>query len=139
MRAVLDVNVLVSALLSRGGAPARLLVAWQQGGFELEVSPLLLAELQRALGYPKLRRVIPADDAEEFVAWLTRSATAVDDPAGPPPARSVDPGDDYLVALAAAQGAVLVSGDGHLLALAADLPIQPPAAFLQVVERHLAD
>jgi hypothetical protein len=29
---------------------------------------------------------------------------------------------------------VLVSGDGHLLDLAADLPIYPPAAFLAPVE-----
>jgi len=40
-----------------------------------------------------------------------------DDPGGEPPVRSPDPGDDYLLALAAAQCAALVSGDGDLLSL----------------------
>jgi putative PIN family toxin of toxin-antitoxin system len=134
LRAVLDVNVLVSALLSRGGAPARLVLAWQRGDFELIVSPLLLAELERALGYPKLRRAISVDEAGEFAAWLARSAALARDPDDPPAVRSIDPDDDYLLALAAAAQAVLVSGDRHLLELAADLPIYPPAAFLALVE-----
>ena len=133
MRAVLDVNVLISALLSRTGAPARLLLAWQEGRFELIVSPGLLAELTRALTYPKLRRLIPASDAEAFVAWLSRSALLARDPAGPAPIYRVDPGDDYLLSLAADQHAVLVSGDGHLLALAGDFPIQSAVAYLSAV------
>jgi predicted nucleic acid-binding protein len=55
LRAVLDLKVLISAVLSRGGAPARVLEAWISGRFELLVSPLLLAELERALACPKLR------------------------------------------------------------------------------------
>ena len=133
MRAVLDVNVLISALLSRTGTPARLLLAWQEGRFELIVSPALLAELGRALAYPKLRRLIPTSDAEAFVAWLSRSALIARDPDGPTPIRCVDPGDDYLISLAADQHAVLVSSDGHLLALAGDFPIQTPAAYLSSV------
>ena len=70
MRAVLDVNVLVSAILSPTGAPARLLLAWRTGAFELIVSPALLAELNRALEYPKLRRLVPAADADAYVDWL---------------------------------------------------------------------
>jgi putative PIN family toxin of toxin-antitoxin system len=129
MRALLDVNVLVSALLSPTGTPARLVLAWQAGDFELVVSPALLGELARALAYPKLRKHIIPEDAEAFVAWLSRSADLVGDPDIPPPARSVDPGDDYLIALAADQDAVLVSGDRHLLDLSAVLPIGDPAAF----------
>jgi uncharacterized protein len=133
LRAVLDANVLISALLSRHGAPAQLLIAWQEGRFELIASPALLAELGRALAYPKLQRLIPASDAEAFVAWLSRSALLAGDPDGPAPIRCVDPGDDYLISLAADQQAVLVSGDGHLLALAGDFPIQTPAAYLSLV------
>jgi predicted nucleic acid-binding protein len=43
---------------------------------------------------------------------------------------SADPGDDYLLALAEAERAVLVSGDRHLHALAGQLPILAPRAFL---------
>jgi putative PIN family toxin of toxin-antitoxin system len=99
LRAVLDANVLISALLSRTGAPAQVLLAWLEGRFELIVSPDILTELGRALAYPKLRCLIPQNDAEAFVAWLARSAVLARDPVGPPPIRSVDPGDDYLLSL----------------------------------------
>ena len=130
MRAVLDVNVLISALMSRSGSPARLLLAWQAGEFELIVSPALLAELSRALAYPKVARMVPADDAESFVAWLSRNATLASDLTSAPIVSSPDPNDDYLLALSADQKAVLVTGDRHLLGLAGDLPIRTPAEFL---------
>ena len=133
MRAILDVNVLISALISPSGSPARLLLAWQEGRFELIVSPALLAELRRALAYQKLERLIPPADADAFVAWLSRTALLARDAAVPPPIREADPDDDYLLALAAEQRAELVSGDGHLLALAGDCPIQSPADFLATI------
>ena len=98
------------------------------------VSPLVIAELERALSYPKLRKLIPAEDAERFVGWLQRAATLVDDPNAPPPVRSRDPGDDYLLALAAQNNAALVSGDGDLLDIdRAGLPIYSPADFVAVL------
>jgi putative PIN family toxin of toxin-antitoxin system len=130
VRAVLDTNVLISALLSPRGSPAKLLRAWIDGHFELIVSPLLLAELQRALAYPKLRRRIEAHDARTFMAWLSASATVAADPSEPSPISSLDPNDDYLITLSAAQAAFLVSGDAHLLGLAAQMPIVTAAAFL---------
>lgn len=134
MRAVLDPNVLISALLSPGGTPAHLVRQWTEGAFELLASPLLIAELERALAYRKLRRRISADDAEAFVRWLERASTMVEDPLGEPPARSPDPGDDYLVSLAFAERAALVSGDRHLLALSeSELPIFAPGAFLELL------
>ena len=133
MRAILDVNVLISALISPSGSPARLLLAWQEGRFELIVSPALLAELRPALAYPKLERLIPPADADAFVAWISRTALLARDAAVPPPIRATDPDDDYLLALAAEQRAELVSGDGHLLALAGVYPIQGPAGFLATI------
>lgn len=134
MRAVLDPNVLISALLSPHGAPARLVQAWVDGAFELVVSPELLAELERALAYPKLRKRLPATDAEEAVDWLRRSAVLVDDPGGESPVRSSDPGDDYLLALAAAQRSALVSGDKDLLSLRGDdTPIYAVGEFLALL------
>lgn len=130
MRAILDANVLISAILSPRGSPARLLVAWRAGAFDLVVSPALLAELARALAYPKLARLIPSADADAFVAWIARSAVLAADPEAAPPIRSADPNDDYLLALATAERAVLVSGDRHLTVLADHLPVRTPADFL---------
>ncbi len=133
VRAILDPNVIISALLSPGGAPARTLQAWQRGLFELIVSQGLLAELERALVYPKLRSRIDPQAAAELIEWLTRNATVAEDPSEAP-ARSADPGDDYLLALATDQRAVLVSGDKHLLALSEQQPILPPAGFLELIQ-----
>jgi hypothetical protein len=62
----------------------------------------------QALGYPKLRNLISPNDAEAFVDVLRRAATVAVDP--PTERRSRDPGDDYLVAIAAANSAYLVTG-----------------------------
>ena len=135
MRAVLDPNVIISALLAPAGTPAAIVRAWSAGAFELVASPLLLAELERALAYPKLRTRIHEDEATAVVGWLRRSATIVQDPDEPAPRASEDPGDDYLIALAAHERAALVSGDRHLLELGAELPIYGPADFLSVLDR----
>lgn len=134
MRAVLDPNVIISALLAAGGSPAKVLRAWLDGAYDLVASGRLLAELERALSYPKLRKRITRTEATELVDLLRRDAQMLDDPKGPPLVRSPDPGDDYLIALAAAARAVIVSGDGHLLSLAEHLPVYSPAAFLTLLE-----
>ena len=129
--------MLVSALLSRHGSPARILTSWAQGAFELVVSPQLLAELTRVTGReaftPNVRLA-----AHDLAALLVRDALVVDDPSAARVVRS-DPNDDYLVALALATGAhVLVTGDRHLLDadLGAEAPrLLTPAAFLALLER----
>jgi uncharacterized protein len=138
VRAVLDANVLLSALLSRSGAPARVVSLWLAGEFELVVSELLLAELERALAYAKVRARIPAEDAAELLVLLRETAVVATDP-DTPPRRSPDPGDDYLLALAETQGAVLVTGDRHLLGLADRFPIPTPRAFLDVLQGRTAE
>jgi len=130
LRAVLDPNVLISALLAPAGKPAAILRAWSAGAFELVASPLLLVELERALSYPKLRARIQESEATALVEWLRRSANVVPDSDEPPTRPSEDAGDDYLIALAEHERAALVSGDRHLLELAGDLPIYAPADFL---------
>ena len=50
-----------------------------------------------------------------------------------PARRSADRGDDYLLALAEQERALLISGDQHLLALAGELPILTPRAFLDTL------
>jgi uncharacterized protein len=133
VRAVLDANVLIAALLSASGAPARILARWLVGDFELVVSERLLADLERALGYSKLRaRVTPAL-AVELVSFLREAAVLAPDPPAVP-RRSVDQGDDYVLALAEAEKAIVVSGDRHLLELADRFPIRSPRAFLAELE-----
>jgi uncharacterized protein len=129
VRAVLDPNILIAALLSPTGAPGQLVGRWLAGEFEVIVSETLLPELERALAYSKLRRRVSAEEAAELVDLLRGGAVHASDPPSPP-RRSPDPGDDYLLALAESERAVLVSGDQHLLALADQFPIHTARAFL---------
>lgn len=133
MRAALDPNVLIAATLSPQGTPARLLLRWIAGDYELIFSDQLLAELERAFAYPKLARRVERDDAAELIAGLRSGARLAPDPRVPPQ-RSPDPGDDYLLALAESEHAVLVSGDQHLLGLEERLPIYSPRRFLEILE-----
>jgi putative PIN family toxin of toxin-antitoxin system len=135
VRAVLDANVLVSALLSRAGAPARLVERWFAGEFELVVCRTLLDEVERTLAQPKIRKRVTSEDGASFVRLLEQLAEVVADPESPPPVHSADPGDDYLLALAARERAQLVSGDAHVLALEDKLPISSPRRFLDQLER----
>jgi putative PIN family toxin of toxin-antitoxin system len=130
VRALLDANVLVSALLSRTGSPARLITLWLDAAFELVVCPALLTEVERTLGHPKLSTRIEQADAKRFVELLSELAEMVPDPEGPPPVHSEDPSDDYLLALAGREQVPLVSGDKHLLALGGRAPVFSPREFL---------
>ncbi len=71
MRALLDVNVLISAVLAPNGSPARIVSAWLDGRFELVISIQLLAELERTMNYPKLRDRIGSHEATQSLL-LTR-------------------------------------------------------------------
>jgi putative PIN family toxin of toxin-antitoxin system len=125
---------MVAGLLARDGAPARLLLRWLAGDFELIISDQLITELTHALSYRKVRSRVPTEDASECVAMLEANAMKTVDP-GTAPRRSRDPGDDYLLALAASSSAIVVSGDRDLLALGADLPIYSPSEFLAVLDQ----
>ncbi|MCA1841057.1 MAG: putative toxin-antitoxin system toxin component, PIN family [Actinomycetota bacterium] len=132
MKGVLDPNVLVSSLFSREGT-GKILLEWLHGAFDLVVSPALLNELEKTLRYPKIRKRVTEEDSENFITLLRLSGIFVDDPSDPPAVRSRDPKDDYILALAASQSAVIVTGDKDLLDLEGSLPIYSPTQFLDLL------
>jgi putative PIN family toxin of toxin-antitoxin system len=134
LRAVLDPNVIISGLIAPNGAPARVLSNWRDGRFEVIVSTALLAELERAMVYPKLRRYLSPQDAQAALRWLVDGATRAEDTGMESPVSSADAGDDYLIALAAQESAALVSGDKHLLDLRPTIPVYSPREFLDLIE-----
>ena len=56
IRAVLDANVFVTAVLTPAGAAAAVLEAWRAERFALLVSPAISDEVARVLSYPKIVR-----------------------------------------------------------------------------------
>jgi putative PIN family toxin of toxin-antitoxin system len=135
-RVVIDPGVFVAALISRAGAPARLLRHWLDGAFDLLVSPALLDELVDVIEREKFRRHFTPSQARAFVALLIERAVEVEDPQRIEP-RTRDPGDDYLLALAGSGAAdIIVSGDKDLTELAdPPLPILTPGELLRRLER----
>ncbi|MCK6480574.1 MAG: putative toxin-antitoxin system toxin component, PIN family [Planctomycetes bacterium] len=136
LRAVLDANVLISALLRPAGPPGEILRRFlEEGAFELVLTPGIAAETARALAYPGIRKRLPAGFVpEDWVEDLALLAIVVED--GPAARVCRDPADDRYLAAAAAGGAVfLVTGDDDLLVLRehAGVLLVTPRQFLGVV------
>jgi len=118
LRAVIDTNVLVSAILSPKGVPAEVVRAFQRGAFQLVLSPSILEEVRRVLFAPEIRRFwrIPEDHVLALLIDLERSALLV--PGTTPVRFGRDPDDERFIAAALeAEATYLVSGDEDLLAL----------------------
>ena len=94
----------------------------------------MLGELAKALTYPKLRKHIDTDEADELLELLRRGGLLVEDPETQPAISSSDPKDDYLIALAEKSRSVLVSGDGDLLELSEQIPVYSPREFLDLLQ-----
>ncbi len=134
MRAVLDVNVIVSALINPQGPPGSVVTAALQRRFVLVVCPRLLAEARDVVHRRRLRRFFDAEDADDLLTAVAGVADEAPDPLDPPSVGR-DADDDYLVALARGTAAQLVTGDADLLALdLGDLVICTPLAFLQEIQ-----
>lgn len=133
LRAVLDTNVLVSALRF-AGVCAELPALWQRQRFTPVVSSEILEEYARVLAYTKFHLAeaeIQIFIEEDFLPYaeVVRGGHA---------ARVVlaDPSDDKFLSCAiAGRVSYIVSGDAHLLALGRhrDIPILPPGQFLKVL------
>ncbi len=70
MRLILDANILLSALLSPLGAPAKLLDAWERKTFTLVACDALIAELRDVAARPFFRARLRASVAELLAAGL---------------------------------------------------------------------
>lgn len=130
-RAVFDTNVFVSAYCF-GGAPARLMRAAIAGEIELVTSPQLLAELARVLADK-----IGFD--EPHVADVVRQIARVAEIVRPEERLSViaDAPDNRVLECAVEAGAeLIVSGDRHLLELAAyeDVRVLSVSAAMREIE-----
>jgi len=135
MRVVLDTNILLAALLSPRGAPARLLEAWGRNLFTLAICPELLAELDMVAQRPFLRSRLRAGLAERLLASLRELAVYYREL--PAAAGAPDPEDNFLLALAeASQADFLVTGDRGLLSLKRhkSTRIVTPAALIEVLK-----
>jgi len=139
VRAVLDANVVVSALIRPQGPPGQILVRLlRDSAFELIASPATLDELRRSLRYPRIRKYfrLPEEELDLWVDALGAIAVVVEGNVS----RSVvtaDPADDiYIFAAGDGLADYIVSGDRHLMDLVehGGIRIVTPRTFLTLLE-----
>jgi putative PIN family toxin of toxin-antitoxin system len=135
IRAVLDTNVVISALLF-SGPPSQLVSAWQSSRLRPVVSASILDEYIRVLAYPKFKlsdAEIRGLIEEELLPFIE---TVKVPPSIAPKIR--DPNDAKFITCAVTAGVRwLVSGDNDLLSLhrVKSIEILSVTAFLQHLKR----
>jgi uncharacterized protein len=135
-RAVLDTNVVLSAVLFAQGRLARLRLAWQRTTFHPLVSTATTQEFIRALTYSKFK--LAAEDQRELLADYLPYCTPVSMPTkAPSTPQCRDPFDVPFLQLAIIGKAdFLVTGDKDLLAVRGRIscPIVTAEVFLRSFE-----
>ena len=117
MRVLLDTNILIGALITKGTPPDGLYRAWLRGEFDLVTSATQMAEITNVLARPRLQRFLGTDEADAIVESIRTRALVFDEL--PSVSLSPDPKDNPILAAAIAGKAdLIVSGDKkHVLAL----------------------
>lgn len=120
VRVVLDTNVVLSALVFRGGPAGQVRQAWQCGAVVPLVCTATVQELLRVLAYPKFR--LSKEEQDELLADYLPYAQTVKIPQPPPvvPECRDDLDVPFMQLALAGKAQVLVSGDHDLLAIAAE-------------------
>ena len=134
IRAVVDTNVLVSALIKPGGSLDKILRNLRDGDFSLLYTRATLNELVDVLNRPRLRYKygLTDEDIQTVAALILLRGEAVT------PVKRIqvcrDPKDDKFLEAGAAD--LIVSGDRDLLVLSQfeGIPIVSPREFIQQME-----
>jgi putative PIN family toxin of toxin-antitoxin system len=140
MRAVVDTNILVRALIMPQGTVGPVLLRLRRGEYTLLYAQPLLEELIDVLNRPRIRHKysLTEDDIHTVVSLILLRGEAV------APEKRItacrDPRDDKFLEVAVTGKAdVIVSGDQDLLVLNpfAGILILPPAGFLQMLDAEM--
>jgi uncharacterized protein len=132
LRAVIDTNILVSALIFNGGKLGGFRQLWQDNQFQPLVSRSTVTELIRVLAYPKFKLTL-AEQQEllaEYLPYCETIAMPIEVPEIP---SCRDPYDEQFLHLAIfGRADYLVTGDQDLLSLSDifDCPIVTAEQFL---------
>jgi putative PIN family toxin of toxin-antitoxin system len=130
VRVVLDTNVVLSALVFRGGAAGQVRQAWQRGLVLPLASTATVQELVRVLTYPKFG-LSQAEQDELLADYLPYSET-VRIPQPPPKVPDCRDALDlpFMQLAVTGKAQVLVSGDRDLLAIAAEFESASSCPFM---------
>ena len=139
-RIVIDTNILVSAILTPKGNPAKILKLVLEEKLNLIISPAILEEIQLVLSYPRLVRLIKKNkitmkevysflEKMSKVAVITPGKLVID-------AIPDDPADNKILACGLeGEADYIISGDHHLtdLKIFQGIKIINPSTFLKII------
>lgn len=140
IRAVLDANIYVSALIRPQGPPGRILrLLVENQAFHLIGSNAIFDEVRRSVKYPRVRRYLSLRP-EEIDRWMIALSLIAEPTEGRLKLQAVekDPEDDkYLIAALERRAEYVVSGDSHLLDMHGYRGVSMVTAreFLRLLER----
>ena len=135
IRAVLDTNVILAALLSRRGAAFEILERLRRGEWRLVLSNHLLLEYEEVLKRNAAEIALTHDEVDRLLNAICQAADCFQLPAPQPP-RLPDADDEPLLRLAETSGARLITTHNlrHLRpALAHGVAVLPPREFLRIL------
>lgn len=139
IQAVIDVNVLVSALIGPLGYSRRTLQAWGQGRLDLITAEGIITELDIKLQLPRITKRLP--DPTTNRQWIIQLLRTQAQMILVPPHECLpitgDPEDDYVLATTRLSNAeYLVTGDQGLLELGeyAKAKIVSPRQLIMILE-----
>lgn len=138
IRAVIDANLFVSAILTTKGKPARILNLVREEKVKLITSLPILEEVRRVLLYPRIKKLhqfSPKEVDEQlkritYLAHFTTGKTEIK-------AIEVDPTDNkYLECAVEGDAEFIISGDHHLrdMKVFEGIRIVSPAEFIELIE-----
>ncbi|MEB2332991.1 MAG: putative toxin-antitoxin system toxin component, PIN family [Anaerolineaceae bacterium] len=135
LRVVIDTNILVSALLSKKGAPAKLVDAWRNREFLVISSESAILEVERVIAELAStgKYSISNEDIQAISNLLREDALLVSGQMDAQGTVPQDPDDEKFIAIALeGEATVIVSGDHHLLDLGkhGNISIQTARQFL---------
>jgi putative PIN family toxin of toxin-antitoxin system len=111
VKVILDTNVLISGIFF-GGLPRAVLDAWAEKRYELLVSPSIFDEYVRTCD--RLSASHPGLEYQSILASIIGHGKLVPDSTSPV-SITADLDDDKFMLCAQGPGAIIVSGDQHLL------------------------
>jgi putative PIN family toxin of toxin-antitoxin system len=140
VRIILDVNVIVSALISRKSAPYLILEKILEDNFNIRIvmSSEIFAELRSVLSYPSVKKYIRKDKLhiDEFINDIELISELHETAGYSSDIKSRDVDDDkYLLLAEAAKPDFIVSGDSDLTELLSigNVQILTPRAFWNII------
>ena len=133
MRAVIDTNIFLAGLLNTEGGAAKIIRAFQDGGFDLVITSEVFDEYVRVLHL--FDNAVPASQSEELLEMVFEKAIKVSPAAAKGLCKDADD-EKFISAALAGQAAFLVTKNKkHFPKEVSSIKIIPVRGFLREIER----